>query len=1045
MLRLLNRALTVFSLLSFLSLAAFSQTVEFYGRVTDPSHALVKNADVRVVNQATGVERRVKTNGEGIYTVPFASPGSYQVFVQANGFSTAVSEALVLTVGQTLVFDVQLKVGSSIQEVKVNGGSGTLNTTDASVSTVIDRAFVENLPLNGRSFQDLIMLTPGVVSQSPETSKSLGNSGEFSVNGQRTDSNYYTVDGVTGNTSAGDGNGLPQLGTTGSVGGTTALGTTQALISVDALQEFRVLSSTYSAEYGHTPGGQFSLVTRSGTNALHGSAFDYLRNNFFDANDWFNDLYGSPQTALRQNDFGGTFGGPVILPHLYNGKNKSFFFASYEGMRLAVPQAASIQLVPDTYIRLAAAPALQGILNSFPLPTKGGIDYGILAQFIAPYSLPSSIDSTSIRGDQVITHKLSAFFRYSDTPSFSQSRTLASVAYNRINTKTFTLGATAQLSDASTNELRIGYSRGNSGFKNTLDNYGGATPIDFLAATGLSQYPNAEPDPFLYFTGGQTDTYVANASGRSRQWNALDTVSTSVRHHQLKFGVDYRRIKAPEAQANPLVIAYYFSESGLLNNAADVMSVIKNLPSEPVTNQLALFGQDEWRATSRLSVSLGLRWELDPAPYGANGQDAFTLQGNIADLANMTVAPRGTSLWKTSWFNFAPRLGVAWQAHNRPGWETVLRTGAGVFFDSYGAASVGGFDGLGFNAQATWFGSSFPLQPSQLAFQPTTTAPYFGTSFYAFPTHLQLPYSLEWNVSLQQALGKAQSMTMSYVASNGRRLLEQKMVQGTGLNATFPYSTVYYFKSDTSSNYQSLQLQYQRTVATGVHALASYTWSHSIDFGSTSTMLDEQRADSDFDVRHNLQAGLRWDLPSISTNPFVGAVLNHWGLDGRYSIRTAFPITFNGSLLTDPINGKMYYGGLNLVAGQPVYLHGSSCNDLGYGTQCPGGKALNPAAFTASRTGNGNAPRNFVRGFGANQVNMAATRDFPLREKISLQFRAETFNLLNHPNFGYVDSSISDAAFGQATKMLNQSLGGMNSLYQQGGPRSMQFALKLLF
>jgi hypothetical protein len=148
---------------------------------------------------------------------------------------------------------------------------------------------------------------------------------------------------------------------------------------------------------------------------------------------------------------------------------------------------------------------------------------------------------------------------------------------------------------------------------------------------------------------------------------------------------------------------------------------------------------------------------------------------------------------------------------------------------------------------------------------------------------------------------------------------------------------------------------------------------------------------------------------------------------------------------TNPVNGSMYYGGLNLVAGQPIYLHGSSCVDVGYGTECPGGKALNPAAFTAAASGNGDAPRNFVRGFGENQVNMAATRDFPFREKISLQFRAETFNLLNHPNFGYVDSTITDAAFGQANKMLNQSLGGMNSLYQQGGPRSMQFALKVLF
>src|SRR5882757_644493 len=250
MYRLMRRAIGVFILLS-LSLTVFSQTAQLSGRVTDPSQALVRSADVRVVNQATGIERRVKTNGDGSYTVPFVSPGTYQVFVQANGFSTAVSEPLTVTVGQALVFDVQLRVGSNQQDVTVEGGSQLLNTSDASVSTVVDRKFVENMPLNGRSFQDLISMTPGIVTQSPQsTGQSVGARGDFSVNGQRTESNYYTVDGVTGNINAGVGSGVPGPANGGTIAASTALGTTQSLVSVDALQEFRILGSTYSAEYG---------------------------------------------------------------------------------------------------------------------------------------------------------------------------------------------------------------------------------------------------------------------------------------------------------------------------------------------------------------------------------------------------------------------------------------------------------------------------------------------------------------------------------------------------------------------------------------------------------------------------------------------------------------------------------------------------------------------------------------------------------------------------------------------------------------------------
>lgn len=859
------------------------------------------------------------------------------------------------------------------------------------------------------------------------------------MDGQRTQSNYYTVDGVAANISSGNGGGVSSAAVGGTLGGSTALGTTQTLISVDALQEFRVQSSTYSAAYGRSPGGQFSLVTRSGTNSFHGVAFDYLRNNFFDANDWFNGHYGKPTPALRQNDFGGTLGGPVWIPRVYNGQDRSFFFVSYEGLRLTQPTAATIQYVPDLYMRQQATATMQPILNAFPLPN--GLDYGTLAspslaQFIAPFSLPSKIDSTSIRLDHTFGSKLALFFRFSDTPSSTDSRPYFARATTTGNATTYTLGASSQFSNRFTNEFRLGYARSDSKQLGVLDNFGGATPIDLASAMGAGSYQQVNPVVILSIAAiGSPILYPYKTNTLQRQWNAVDTVSILSRQHSLKFGVDFRHIKSVLAPPNVETYAVFTSSQQILSGAPAAPYVFRFLPATPLFNQTALFAQDEWRVHPRLNLSLGLRWELNPPPTEEHGDAAYTLLGNINIPSSLSLAPQGTPLWKTSWYNFAPRLGAAWTAHNQPGMQTVVRFGGGVFFDSANEIATQGYDGVGFRAQQLYSGALLPFTPSQLNLPVTANAPYTSATVTAFPTHLQLPYTLQWNVSLQQALGSKQSITVSYVAADGRRLtvLQQKSL--TALNPNF--GQVFYFNTGVTSNYQALQLQFQRSVVRGVQALGSYTWAHALDYGSNSTALPLQRGNADYDVRSNFQGGVSWELPTLSKHKLIGAFLNGWGLDGRLNVRTAFPVTLGGSLLTDPTSGTQYSGGLNIVRGQAIYL---------YGSQYPGGKSINKAAFSLPATGaSGNASRNFVRGFGASQFNLAARRDIHLHDAVVLQFRAETFNLFNHPNFGYIDPTYTDATFGQATKMLNSSLGTVASQYQQGGSRSMQFALKLLF
>lgn len=1007
--------------------------------ILDKSHAYVSDASSVLLNTATGVKQESHSNKSGTASFPFLTPGKYTVLVHKNGFASVSVDNVVLNVGDDKTLEVTLQIGPQSETVTVNGDQATINTTDASVSTVIDRTFVENIPLNGRSFQDLVSMTPGVVTASPQTNiSSPGNNGDFSINGQRTESNYYLVDGVAANVSAGPGT-ATGYGAAGVTAATSALGTTQSLLSVDDLQEFRVESSSYSAEYGRSPGGQLTFVTRSGTNAYHGSAYDYFRNGWFDANDWFNDNVGAPKEELHQNDFGGTFGGPVWIPRLYNGTNKTFFFGSYEGLRLAEPQAATVQYVPDAYMREQAPLAIQPLLNAFPLPSSNGTDYGTsespsLAQFYQGYSLPGSINSSSIRIDQTFTPAFSAFFRFADTPSSVGSRSFSILSSNRLNVQTYTLGTTNVFSHFATNQFRLGYSRSYSASSSVMDSFGGAIPIDLGRALGNTTGKTGEDlqaEVAVVAAGaGVGEMEMPANSTKQHQWNVIDTLDIAHRTQQWKFGFDFRQISSQELPPTEIIGVFEGAQSVLSNSAIGEYS--KTLPTTPVFNQLALFAQDSWRINGRISLSGGLRWELLPPPHNATNPQPYAVIGNVSEPSTLNLAPAGTPIWHTSWFSFAPRLGIAWQVNTSINWETVARIGGGVFFDTVNQLAVNAFT-FGTNALGQYINTPLPLTQTQQDISITTAPPYSG--IYIYPSHLQNPYTLQWNTSVEQGLGANNIATISYIGSAGRRLAATQELSLTALNPLF--QSAYYTADNTTSDYDALQVKFQRSVTKGLNALASYTWAHSIDYGSNASALPLTRGDSDFDVRNNFQLGATYELPTFPVPKLTSLFVNGWSFDGRLLSRTSFPVTLQGNFATDPITGSLYYTNVDLVPGKAIYLHGS---------EYPGGRSLNPAAFAyPTGTNSGTAPRNLARGFGESQVNFSAKRDFALSERLHLQFRAEAFNIFNHPNFGYVDPTLTDANFGQATMMLNQSLGTVASQYQQGGPRSMQFSLRLAF
>ena len=447
-------------------------------------------------------------------------------------------------------------------------------------------------------------------------------------------------------------------------------------------------------------------------------------------------------------------------------------------------------------------------------------------------------------------------------------------------------------------------------------------------------------------------------------------------------------------------------------------------------------------------MSLGLRWEVNPSPGVTQGIKPFTVQFQGTGPDTWALAPQGTALWRTTWFNFAPRLGGAYLIRDTQGWETVVRAGGGLFFDSAQQLGSESFIGPGFAADGGFATSPFPGNPVVPQIVEPPSPPFFGV--YGFAPHLQLPYTIQWNASVEQELGKSQALSVSYVGSHAGRLLQQNQFKSSANPILAPgFGEFIVIQNGLTSDFDSLQIQFHRKLARGLTALASYTWSHCLDYGSTNFLNGYDRGNCGFDVRHNFSAAFSYDLPNFGRNGIANAILHHWGLDNRFAARTAFPVDLIGTEVFDPATDRRLSNGLNFT-GQPIYIYGSQCDavyvkDFGATLPCPGGRAINPDAFVAVASGSGKVPRNFARGFGAWQMNVAVRREFPIHEGLKLQFRFEAFNAFNHPNFGFIKPNWGQSTFGQATSTLANSLGALSPLYQMGGPRSMQFSLKLAF
>ncbi len=987
-----------------------AEHAEVAGLVQDVSGAVLVDAGVTVMDESSGIRRSAHTNDEGVYDIFGLPPGMYKITVRKPGFQTVVRLNVHLDAAAGLRLDFALRLGNMKEVITVEGDTPAINAADASVGTLIGRDSIQGLPINGRGVLALVELAPGVVT-TPATG---GEAGQFSANGLRSNTNYFTLDGVSANTGV-SGAGLPAQFAGAALPAMTAFGSTQNLASAESLDEVRVQTSSFAPQFGRLPGAQVALTTRSGSDEFHGSVYGMLRNQALSANDAFANAYRVHPAPLRMEQWGATLGGP-LLPQ------RTYFFASYEALRLRDPHSWLLATPPQS-VRVSAPPAIQPLLNAFPVPVDGASGVGL-----ASVSRPSRLDEGSLRIDHSLSDRVTLFGRYNRAPSSTESG-FAQVERFDLGTDNITVGMTALPAAHVTNDVRVSAWRTTADSTWRNDPAAGGTPVDLAAFLHASPAAGAT---FYAAAIGGAGAIFSGAAGRNHQseWNVVETLAVSSAAHSWRLGADYERLM-PVRESAALAVA------GTWTNLADVVAgrppTITNTRAEQSSSlieTLSLFAQDTYRPSSRLSLTYGLRWELTPPPAIREPAAAYMAAASLlspsffaAPTAPLPLADPTQPLWKTSYMQLAPRIGVAWRLDDR----SVVRAGIGVFYDVGFGVALDPINGFPFNR---WQFSNTGFAP------PVAGVPAFGPRVEA---GLHLPYVAEWNLAYERTLDAHNIVSASYVGSSGKRLLRRE-------GALAPGSTLAQYQAATNhgaSDYEGLQLQYRRRMSSLLQGTVSYTWAHSIDNGSADSgvyLVDSlvapgaDRGSSNFDVRHNFAAGL------IFTPRGSGWLVRDWALSGMLRARSGFPVDV---VATENLLGLGFddLGRPDRVPRVPLWIADDGL----------GGRRLNPSAFAAAPGLEGSLGRNAIIGFGMAQLDLALDRAVPLSRSSNLHLRLDAFNLFNHGNPADPVRFLDSPLFGRPASMLDLMLGtgtarsGAAPGFQIGGPRSLQLTLRLQF
>ena len=1002
------------------------------GVVRERSGTLMPDVEVRIQNESSGVQQKVSCDENGKFVSTELLPGSYRVTLRRRGFRTASYAGLTVQAGQTRFGDFTIEIVPLQQEITVE--SSRDSTDPAANGVAVSRNSRESaLPANGRDLHAYYVLVPGATL----TPASSSDGGQFTVNGQRPNTNTIRVDGINANTGLGV-SGLPGTYPGSSLPAMTAIGSTQSIASREEIERTELRSSNFSPDSGERPGAQISVETRSGSNDFHGSAFGLLRPRALNSEDWFAQKYQVPLEASSLSGNGVSLGGALI-------PNRTFFFVAFENEHVE-DTAMQLTAVPSLLARAEANNGIALLLNAFPAPIGPSLGGGT-AVGNTPLQQYASVQNYGARLDQIVGDRGRIFARYSNVPSRSVTQQLSDINA-RLSSISATAGLTAKWLGA-VHDLRVNFSRAtdtSSWAARSANEQAAFNSLPGQPAGSQTALPNGNLLATNFYGGiaalsisgvGQLVSGTAERTYQN-QWEGAYTFSKQWGRHEFRFGGDYLRLL-------PSTLAGRDGTTSAVS--AGVESLLAGVPlgltisdGKPIiyVERISIgsaFLQDSFHVNDRLSLMYGLRWEVTPpinttvAETYLNSIATWTGPGAPADGSGFG-ARLSRSTWPMSYTQLAPRFGLAYRLR-RP--ALVFRVGGGAFYETALGSLI---DPVNLSPLNTW----------EFVPRAGATSPPAAAYTNVISTPLSLPRIWEWRASAERAIGDRSTLSLAYAGSLGSRLLRlqgvvdqsSKLLQETD------------FTNYGASQYQALQAQFRGDLISNLSALISYTWGHSIDNGSQASAVylaqpghpaSLDRASSDFDIRHNLSASLSYRVAAHFGGSWQNW-LKSWTLSSSVEARTGFP--FNVTTVDRSIGlGFANTGRPNLLSGQPIWIQNNFL---------PTGKELNPNAFQAPANGvNGSLGRNILTGPGLFQIDASLRRQFRLFGGSSLETSVSAFNLLNRAGFSNPVGYLGSTLFGQPTSMQSLMIGsgnptnGLAPLFQSGGPRTVEISLKISF
>lgn len=1034
---------------------------DIVGVVRDQSGAFLPGVTVTVVNDSTGARRSVVTNETGEFAATLLPPASYTITAELPGFKKDIRTGVVLHVDDKLRLEFTLSVGDITESITVNEAVPLVQTDTATLGAVIDTRKVLDLPLNGRSFLQLNLLAPGV-SPPAQGSTLATQGGSISVNGAREASNNYLLDGIDNN----------NLG----------IGIFVIPISVEAVQEFKVHTGLSSVEFGRSAGAQINVATKSGGNEFHGSFFEFIRNSALDAKNFF-DSPTAPIPPFKRNQFGGTFGGPILIPRVYDGHNRSFFFLSYEGTRIrdsitrraTVPlpallqgdfssQAARIrdpltgQPFPNNVIPADRIdPIARGLGAYFPAPNVPG---ATAANFTSSPKTRNNLYQYNVRIDHRLGDRDILFGRYSrwEENRFNPFDPLANptnlpgFGSRTLNTgHNLALNYTRVFSSSLTNELRAGFNRLIAPIiqENQGNDIGGR-----LGITGTSRKPIDFGFPCVQISGFDSLCEATNIyqTRVENTFHYVETLGYTRGSHSLKIGGDIRRFQRYAVRNQQARGSFTFNGQYSGTSLSDFLlgfpsQTIRGL-GEPFNNgrfiSSSLFFGDDYKLSDRLTLNYGLRWEYNSPPIDVSKPISRLTNFRFSEgrfFGPGTGDSSSPRVWNRDLNNFAPRFGVAYRPF---GADTVVRLGYGVFFDQ---ASVAGLSDYRFNppffGQETNIASTTaPNLTLRNGFQPVQTIGQGVVAANGVHEDLKDAYVQQWSMNIQHSFSRNFVFETAYVGTKGSHLVRARDLNRPvlGLGAAQDrrpnprYSGVTINESSAASSYHSLQLRAEQRFSRGLTFLGSYTFAKSIDDvggaaagGATQDVrnLRAEKGLSNYDVRQRFTISYIYELPFGKDKAFLNDLPRGLGFflaDWQFG---GIGVLQSGAPLTPNLSidnsrtGAASSDRPNLVGNPKLDKPGPD-------------QFFNPAAFQTPPVNTfGNAGRDILIGPDYKSFDFTLSKKFPFGEDNHVLFRAEAFNAFNHPNFDLPNRFTNTTSFGK--------------IFSAKSPRQIQFALKIVY